>query len=53
MLSIGKLRDPDYYLREVVDGAEDYYLAPGEAPGTGAVGEQPSSVSKASSTGMT
>ncbi|HEV8628415.1 MAG TPA: MobF family relaxase [Acidimicrobiia bacterium] len=32
MISIGKLRSPDYYLREVVDG-EDYYLAPGEAPG--------------------
>ncbi len=23
MISIGKLRSPDYYLREVVDGAED------------------------------
>jgi conjugative relaxase-like TrwC/TraI family protein len=32
VISIGKLRSPDYYLREVVDG-EDYYLAPGEAPG--------------------
>jgi conjugative relaxase-like TrwC/TraI family protein len=33
VISIGKFRSPDYYLREVVDGAEDYYLAPGEAPG--------------------
>ena len=33
MISIGKLRGPDYYLREVVDGAEDYYVSPGEAPG--------------------
>jgi conjugative relaxase-like TrwC/TraI family protein len=33
VISIGKLRSPDYYLREIVDGAEDYYLAPGEAPG--------------------
>lgn len=32
MISIGKLHSPDYYLREVVEG-EDYYLAPGEAPG--------------------
>jgi len=33
VISIGKLRSPDYYLREVVDGAEDYYLTPGEVPG--------------------
>ena len=33
MISIGKLRSADYYEREVVDGAEDYYVRPGEAPG--------------------
>lgn len=33
MISIGKLRSADYYQREVVDGAEDYYVASGEAPG--------------------
>jgi conjugative relaxase-like TrwC/TraI family protein len=32
VISIGKLRSVDYYLRETVDGAEDYYLA-GEVPG--------------------
>jgi conjugative relaxase-like TrwC/TraI family protein len=32
VISIGKLRSVDYYLREIVDGAEDYYLA-GEVPG--------------------
>ncbi len=33
MISIGKLRNADYYEREVVDGAEDYYVGSGEAPG--------------------
>ena len=33
MISIGKLRSADYYQREVVDGAEDYYVASREAPG--------------------
>lgn len=33
VISIGKLRSADYYEREVVDGAEDYYVRPGEAPG--------------------
>lgn len=33
VISIGKLRDADYYEREVVDGAEDYYVGSGEAPG--------------------
>jgi hypothetical protein len=33
VISIGKLRNADYYEREVVDGAEDYYVGSGEAPG--------------------
>jgi len=33
VISIGKLRSADYYEREVVDGAEDYYVRSGEAPG--------------------
>src|SRR5262249_43335095 len=33
VISIGKLRSADYYEREVVEGAEDYYVRPGEAPG--------------------
>ena len=33
MLSIGKLRNPEYYLDQVASGAEDYYLGSGEAPG--------------------
>jgi conjugative relaxase-like TrwC/TraI family protein len=33
MLSIGKLRDPDYYLAMVADGLEEYYTNAKEAPG--------------------
>jgi conjugative relaxase-like TrwC/TraI family protein len=33
VISIGKLRSAEYYEREVVDGAEDYYVRSGEAPG--------------------
>ena len=35
VLSIGKLRigQEAYYLEEILDGAEDYYLNAGEAPG--------------------
>lgn len=33
MLSIGKLRHPEYYLDQVASGVEDYYLGSGEAPG--------------------
>ena len=33
MLSIGKLRNPDYYLGQVASGVEDYYLGGGQAPG--------------------
>ncbi len=35
MLSIGKLSlgQEAYYLEEVLDGAEDYYVNVGEAPG--------------------
>ena len=35
MMSIGKLSvgAESYYLEEVLDGAEDYYVVPGEAPG--------------------
>lgn len=33
MLSLGKLRDPDYYLAMVADGLEEYYTGAREAPG--------------------
>lgn len=33
VLSIGKLRKPDYYLGQVASGLEDYYLGGGESPG--------------------
>lgn len=33
MLTIGKLRDPNYYLAQVADGLEEYYTNAKEAPG--------------------
>ena len=33
MLTIGKLRDPNYYLAQVADGLEEYYTNSKEAPG--------------------
>lgn len=33
VLSIGKLRKPDYYFGQVASGVEDYYLGGGESPG--------------------